>query len=193
MSEKEVITKEILDKYKNYLLLDLYINKPSVDINYRPSSILVNPFANVNQYTIFDLKKLDLYYLWLISITKEKWDDTFSVCCWIPTPNTKGIDFMEKSRQHRASLKGNKILLHVFTKLFWEKPKNIEYEVSHLCQNHICIRPSHLHWESHLENMSRIGCIGWICVENMFIRVCKHKPSCLTYKFGIVDSNPKKD
>lgn len=54
-------------------------------------------------------------------------------------------------------------------------------EVSHLCGNAACLRPTHLTWESHAQNMARIGCAGYVrcqcCGE--WTRACTHDPPCI--------------
>ena len=49
-------------------------------------------------------------------------------------------------------------------------------EVSHLCDNKLCIRPAHIHIESKQENLSRKGCFKLATIDTP----CnKHHPPCI--------------
>jgi hypothetical protein len=59
-----------------------------------------------------------------------------------------------------------------------------EDDISHLCSNVTCCRPSHLHRESHSINMSRIGCPGLIVMPDYSeyaLSLCTHTPRCMKY------------
>lgn len=61
----------------------------------------------------------------------------------------------------RRKLRDYRVYLHRY--LFWRNyghapvPPN---EISHLCHNRTCGEPSHLVEETHVQNLSRIGCTG---------------------------------
>lgn len=55
---------------------------------------------------------------------------------------------------------------------------------SHLCHNRLCWRPDHLEEESHVKNMSRNHCSGWLLdlsVQDQprLLCLCQHEKPCL--------------
>jgi Zinc-binding loop region of homing endonuclease len=54
-------------------------------------------------------------------------------------------------------------------------------EVSHLCHNAKCVRPSHLTWESHQNNLKRVNCPGQVRCEHTagYCNACHHEPRCI--------------
>ena len=127
-----------------------------------------------NQYSNESTEDL---YKWIKSNCQELYDDHDVFGCWIPIVGTKGIDYNEVNNQFRFSFKGVKTLLHVFTKgLFEENYDNLD--VSHLCHDRKCCRPSHLVYENRSDNKSRDGCPGYVIDNDKAHLLCKHKPPC---------------
>lgn len=54
-----------------------------------------------------------------------------------------------------------------------------KHEVSHLCNNKLCVNPEHFAPESSSINKSRNYCQVLIFINNQRRSCCKHKPSCL--------------
>jgi len=68
---------------------------------------------------------------------------------------------------------------HVALALAGQFAASASDEASHLCANPLCVRPSHLTWESHVANMSRIKCLGFIgCSCGNCHDYCQHEPKC---------------
>lgn len=133
-----------------------------------------------NQYTT-QLTKVDDTYEWLISITEVVPDSTRNINCWIPK-KVAGID--TNMNYNRISFQG-KTLAHRFVYLY-HHPELVpttkpQLDVSHLCDNGYCCRPSHLHLEEHNENIQRQKCLGYVIIPNNSTQVlsfCEHDPKC---------------
>lgn len=115
-------------------------------------------------------------YKWIVSNCIETQDENNIFHCWIPKIGSTGIHYIKDKNQFRFSLRGSKLLVHVFTKACFEDNTD-DLDVSHLCHNRKCCRPSHLAYESRSYNKSRDGCCGYIITRNAHL-VCKHKPAC---------------
>jgi hypothetical protein len=91
-------------------------------------------------------------------------------------PTTKG--YHHKSNYVRINFQGGKKQAH---RLVWEElngPIPKDMDISHLCGNSKCIKPDHLHLESHQYNMSRIGCQGIYKRMDKWYNLCTHSPPC---------------
>jgi len=109
--------------------------------------------------------------------------------CWTVDPKaTQGID-ETATGYPRISFRGGKVQTHVFTWCYYHPGTLPNGDVSHLCGNALCIRPSHLHDEAHDVNMSRIHCVGYIydVRRRSHHKVCMHNPPCLRVR-GVLDS-----
>jgi Zinc-binding loop region of homing endonuclease len=127
-----------------------------------------------NQYSNESKKEV---YQWIKSNCEELYDEYEVFGCWIPIKDTKGFDYMKEQNQFRISYQGKKILIHVFTKsVFEDNTDNLD--VSHLCHDRQCCRPSHLVYEDRSYNKSRDGCAGYVIDEKNALLICKHKPPC---------------
>ena len=122
-------------------------------------------------------------YNWIAYNANRVYDSTGTFCCWIP-PTGGGFDFDEDKNQFRFSIDGKKALVHVFTRFCKSAPPDLNnnissLDVSHLCHNRKCCRPSHLEYEGRDYNKSRDNCPGYLKDEHGDFRlVCKHNPPC---------------
>jgi hypothetical protein len=62
-------------------------------------------------------------------------------------------------------------------------PESSEHEVSHLCQNPLCVIPTHLIWELHPANVAREACryVRDVACPNCrhHFSTCRHSPACI--------------
>lgn len=61
-----------------------------------------------------------------------------------------------------------------------------ELDCSHLCGNRACLRPSHLRFETRLDNNRRNFCSGFVfcsCCDEL-TSACWHTPKCIKIKMG---------
>jgi len=71
---------------------------------------------------------------------------------------------------------------HIVTAIAGSYPPTSEHEISHLCHNPQCIKPSHLLWELHPQNVARERCrftrrlVCPACSHSFSL--CKHEPEC---------------
>ena len=68
-----------------------------------------------------------------------------------------------------------------------EEKLDVKLDVSHLCHNRSCWRPSHLTAESHVTNMARSakgGCGGTAVdvTKNEYNLLCTHEPVCMVVR-----------
>lgn len=120
-------------------------------------------------------------YKWLISRTDEVREPSGMVVCWCPISTEKGIE-LRPTGYVRINVAGAKQMAHVFV---WEYHSSEEVpkekEVSHLCSNPQCCRPSHLTVESRKDNIARRTCLGYIILpgdQTTGYRNCQHNPRC---------------
>jgi hypothetical protein len=116
--------------------------------------------------------------------SKERYSSEFSsrpynaeplFICW---ESTRGD--LTPGGYYRISFQGQKVQNYgaIATAFYGQQPGK---DVSHMCGNPLCVRPSHLVWESHSQNMSRIGCPGVIYHvynDRFFDEACSHTPRC---------------
>ena len=138
-----------------------------------------------NQYTIrSEAQERSASYEWLLSSLKppssltEAFDSEYT--CWIPSG--QGIS-KTMSGYLRFNHIGKKVFCHVFA---WRHHHNSDHhqaagrgDVSHLCRNKQCCRPSHLVREDRATNKSRDNCPGIVSCslhEEEAFQLCKHKP-----------------
>jgi len=156
--------------------------------NQRFSSIKES--THVNQHKKDDL--LNTRYRWLIRNTTVKSSELGFFLCWIVNESS-GID-ETKGGYPRMSFSGKKIFTHQFVWEYHKGKKPDEMDISHLCQNKRCCRPSHLHVESRSMNKSRDHCIGIVSPaidkQNCY-RLCQHEPICCTDGLLILYTIPK--
>ncbi len=58
-----------------------------------------------------------------------------------------------------------------------------KHDASHLCDNPKCVRSSHLCWEEHTYNLSRVKCFATIvCPCGTVHNICEHVPKCKKIK-----------
>lgn len=147
-----------------------------------PLTNMPGPGRHKNQYTKNgDLEESRASYEWLLlqSSVASNHSSEKGVACW--TPKGKGIS-KTASGYLRFNHAGRKILCHVFTWQF-SNPEDIkDGDVSHLCRNKECCRPSHLVKEDRSKNKSRDNCPGIISCSvhhDESYRLCRHEPRCL--------------
>lgn len=154
-----------------------------------------------NQYTMRTFEQyMDETFEWLVPKTMPL--ISFPIghfVCWNLDEGIKGVDSNEAGYK-RISFHGAKVLAHVFTWLYIHPGEPMDEEIvkknlSHLCGNAKCCRPSHIHKEPHPTNISRKGCVGFIPKHpdigpdddsellNHFIQVCTHSPTCKKITF----------
>jgi hypothetical protein len=71
---------------------------------------------------------------------------------------------------------------HILAAAAGNYPATSEHEISHLCHNPHCIKPSHLLWELHPANVERESCRYTRRLEcpacSHSFSLCKHAPAC---------------
>ena len=133
---------------------------------------------NQNQFSVTEIKEEIIH--WLETNSQWIWDSTGSFKCLVPNEGTVGID--HTVGHDRFSFKGKKVIASRFVLLYHSGREQAPTgtECSHLCGNAHCINRDHLIFESRQENMSRIGCRGFVRTEDMkYICLCDHTPKCL--------------
>jgi hypothetical protein len=157
-----------------------------------------NGNLTLNQYTKpkSDAEWFNLGYRYLVSRCIEEPDETGTFSCWIPSG--PGISIVESDtyKYRRMKLQNTTPLCHVFAWAYHHPGIKKEYDISHLCGNPKCCRPSHLHHEERKYQRTRDGCTGFViqldCGETdvddagtitsdeytRYYRVCKHNPHC---------------
>jgi len=137
----------------------------------------------------------ELAFHWLLGLTVLSSDASGFVICWKIPREAEGIDHTPAG-YCRMSFARKKVMCHRFVAEHIKgKQLSDETQVSHLCGNADCCRPSHLCLESRQENMSRIGCVGYVVhktANGLFspaIRVCSHNPPCKKVK--VIESTPE--
>jgi hypothetical protein len=150
---------------------------------------------NINQYTMphTEQSKQDFGYRHLIARTNEVKKGVF--VCWKPDITKPGIDVSDNPdyQYRRFNYFGSKQLCHVFTWQYFHpgvnKPEN--YDISHLCCDPECCRPTHLYCELRKYQRTRDKCPGFIWYqflgetqqdgsdeENHYFDLCEHQPKC---------------
>lgn len=85
-----------------------------------------------------------------------------------------------QGQYYRTSFRSKKIFnYNAVAKAFYGPTEGLD--ISHLCGNSLCIRPNHLHYESHDINMDRIKCTGILYIKHKdryIPECCKHNPRC---------------
>jgi hypothetical protein len=135
----------------------------------------IAPKRSSNQYTATTIEDRfnDCYkHIIVNSITRSD--------CWILN-KARGID-KTFNGYHRVSLNGQKVLAHVLVYLYHHPGEAIEGDISHICGQRSCCNPKHLFDEKHLDNMTRIPCLGTLIPTDQslgpIIRLCIHTPVC---------------
>lgn len=130
-----------------------------------------------NQYTLQTTPQ-DFINDLLEHRVKHVYDNHNIFKCMLPVG--PGIDTL-KSGYKRTNYAGRKVMVHklvhsVRNGASEEDPR----DCSHLCGHEWCCNPNHLQSEHRNLNISRRGCIGYVNVQNRWVKVCKHEPSCMT-------------
>lgn len=153
------------------------------DISFGPSQRFddVEPSTRAqNQYTSKSFEEeLNQTYVWLIKSTKVVHSHPAGhFQCWVP--EGVGIDDESPFGYRRFSFKGRKTMCHVFVWLYHHPNQRLSDDVSHLCSNESCCRPSHLFCESRNKNIERRGCSGYLVSSDgsPTIKICQHEPPC---------------
>ena len=133
-----------------------------------------------NQYSLPSFEKdLNNSYKWLIGSTEVVSSSPAGHFeCWVP--EGPGIQTL-KSGYNRFSFRGSYYMCHVFVWHYHNPNRVAGKDISHLCSNEACCRPSHLRAENRDYNISRRGCVGYlVSMENpdLVIKVCTHQPPC---------------
>lgn len=100
-------------------------------------------------------------------------------------PRGAGFDITQRG-YIRTNFRGGKIMCHCAT---WciEKGEELEKQdsdISHRCANPACCNPEHLCRESHVANLSRRNCPGYIYFRDDPTTgwcLCPHDPPCVIY------------
>jgi len=160
---------------KVIVIVKKWLNDPSKDrkINqYTFNNIEVDSLLTKDQLISFAT------YIWMlgqVKVVNIPSDDLKILSCWECTTGAK----VAGSDRYRTSFSGRYLYNYDITgRIMLGTAK---YEWSHLCQNSLCVRPSHLVDEDHAINMSRNKCPGNIYnpfTQKMYI-LCKHNPRCL--------------
>lgn len=133
-----------------------------------------------NQYSsITFVDYLNQSYQWLIKSTRIiSSPPAGHFQCWVPY----GVGIQPLvSGYNRFSFRGTYYMCHVFVWLFHHPNQALTQDISHLCSNKACCRPSHLLCEHRNYNISRRGCPGYLVSneDNHFvIKICLHHPPC---------------
>lgn len=163
-----------LPKVKNRTRDQITMNDRFLDEN-------VPEDRNTNQYTKRADPAVEAYkwlMRWRIRVqTTDVSHITDAFSCWVPSCDG-GID-ITSGNYRRMAVDGSKELCHRFVYRFWYPSYSTDNDVSHLCGNNGCCRPSHLTSESRTTNKSRDGCVGFLFLGGRWIKVCKHKPLCV--------------
>lgn len=130
-----------------------------------------------NQHTLpsFD-DNFDDVYGWLNQSSVQITGLGGFFTCWIGDITLPGI--ASDTDYLRFSFRGVRVLAHLFTWLYHHPGARPIGDISHLCGNNHCLRPSHLFDEPHSSNIARIGCSGYILIADTLFSVCKHNPHC---------------
>jgi hypothetical protein len=151
-----------------------------------------------NQITVNNPNYINNTYKWLVGTTTEFKNETKHFTCW--EPSGTGIDDTD-SGYKRFSYKGDKILCHRFVWYFFNPGKLIpnDHDISHLCGNKRCCRPSHLYCEPKPNNVARINCIAYLVADSnhdSIMKICIHNVPCKTAKYisknNLVTLQPEK-
>jgi hypothetical protein len=153
----------------------------------------VHTSTHVNQYSNSAELQHSRYRL-LISNTTRKSSALGFFTCWEVIENAKGIDTMPTG-YFRMSYAGRKVFVHVFVWEYHNGPKDENLDVSHLCHNKKCCRPSHLHLESRAVNKSRDNCVGVVAAspDDTPHQLCRHQPPCCTDAIVAVCADKRKE
>lgn len=117
-------------------------------------------------------------YRWLIGRTEEVASTPAGhFRCWVP--GGPGIQHLA-SGYSRFSFRGVYHMCHAFTWHYRHPGDQGSGDLSHLCSNQACCRPSHLHREDRNTNLSRRGCPGYLVstTSNLVLQACRHDPPC---------------
>jgi len=148
----------------------------------KPSFLDRNGKMSFNQYNQpkSDTEWFDSGYQYLMYRVQEEKHGLFT--CWIP--NGPGIDAVDdKDRYKRMNLHGSSPQCHGFVWAYHHPGVVKNMDVSHLCGNGFCCRPSHVYHEDRTYQLTRRGCPGYMCFADAddivtYYLVCKHEPTC---------------
>lgn len=119
--------------------------------------------------------------------TVPKKDSSGLVTCFVPVKTGKLVKNKHAST-YKVSVGKDKQLVHKFLyeQTIGSVPK--KYDVSHLCHNESCCNLLHLHIETHVDNMARIGCPGLLKFKGYkkLVNACIHQPKCI--KVTVMDT-----
>lgn len=138
------------------------------------------PIRGCNQYSKMTWDK---QYRWVIGHTIVQSSPRNIFKCWVIPNGTKHFSHMPNGST-RTSFNGKRPMSHVFVWLYHNGRDTValrEREISHLCANERCCRPSHLIAETHLQNMQRINCLGYVLFsgqDESVVKLCPHTPPC---------------
>lgn len=116
------------------------------------------------------------------SLTHLLTDEYGVITCRVPVDPGGTILTRKSNGTYYASFGKRKVPIHKIEYIYHRGKVPEGKEISHLCQDHDCCKISHLHAESHGDNMARIGCPGWLMFEgreDKLICACGHTPRCL--------------
>jgi len=147
-----------------------------------PTFLDANGKMSFNQYTKpkSDTAWFDAGYQYLMYRVQEEQLGLFT--CWIPSG--PGIDAVQTDEHYkRMNLNGSSPQCHGFVWAYHHPGVVKNLDVSHLCGNGFCCRPSHLHHEERKYQLLRRGCPGYLCFTDAddivtYYLACKHMPIC---------------
>lgn len=148
------------------------------DANQRFDGDELHPRSRNQHSTISMFEDFEQTYRWLISTTKVIESlPRGHFKCWIP----EGTGIQKAGKYKKLSFSGDYYMCHVFVWLFHHPKQIYTDDISHLCSNEGCCRPSHLFREDRNTNISRRGCSGYLVSDDdkePIIRLCQHNPPC---------------
>jgi len=152
----------------------------------KPKFIGNNGKVNINQYNKpkSDAEWIDHgYEVLMYRVQKEK---RGIYTCWVP--NGEGIDAVDDGDHYkRMNLNGSSPQCHTVSWAYHNPGVIKSDDVSHLCANGFCCRPSHLCHEARMYQLTRRGCPGVLILNDFdddvgnivkYYTMCVHSPEC---------------
>lgn len=159
------------------------------------SSAKLQDFMEEAHVKLQKTKQLD-YNRGLTASLVQKYPSLEHFVCWTSkvikgcgvSKSTSGRGSLEdrKKRSFKISVdkdhhfQAHKLMLTRKLGVLYTNFDDKDEESSHLCNNASCWRPSHLHNESHQQNVDRSYCKGFVLDPSTgrIMRICSHTPAC---------------
>lgn len=135
-----------------------------------------------NQHTLPDVPiHMDRIYDWIMQVIDPRTSQpTGLFTCWELKDTVQGVD-LSTGGYPRINMRSKRILASSFVWLYFHPGQMIgEQDISHRCNNVLCVRPSHLVHETRAANIARRGCQGFAqpSETDEYIKYCQHDPYC---------------